>query len=63
MIYFILSILFSKQCEDMIDGHPEFYSGPNNWSIDTIPTLAEELWRSIRQNERLDMPSYWVCIA
>jgi hypothetical protein len=51
------------QCEDMIDGHPEFYSGPNNWSIDTIPTLAEELWRSIQQNERLDMPSYWVCIA
>lgn len=50
------------QCEDII-AEPEFLKKrQQNWPVDEFPNLAEELWKSVVQNEKLDTASYWVCI-
>lgn len=55
-------MFFSMQCQDII-AKPEFLiKRQQNWPVGEFPILAEKLWNSILQNEKLDMPSYWVHI-
>lgn len=50
------------QCQDIV-AQPEFFmKRQNNWPLDEFLVLTEKLWKSILQNENLDLPSYWVHI-
>lgn len=50
------------QCQDIIAQPGFLKKRQQNWPVDEFPNLAEELWKRILQNEKLNMPSYWVRI-
>lgn len=54
---------FHKKCEDII-AEPEFLKKrQQNWPVDEFPNLAEKLWKSVVQNEKLDTASYWTLLS
>ncbi|XP_066337546.1 protein ROOT HAIR DEFECTIVE 3-like isoform X2 [Miscanthus floridulus] len=54
---------FQKKCQDIIAQPGFLKKRQQNWPVDEFPNLAEELWKRILQNEKLNMPSYWVLLS
>ncbi|CAD6254652.1 unnamed protein product [Miscanthus lutarioriparius] len=54
---------FQKKCQDIIAQPGFLKKRQQNWPVDEFPNLAEKLWKSILQNEKLNMPSYWVLLS